>query len=305
MHPLAALALSSAIEGFSKEFGSQLAKKIFGGSGGDAGAIKKALKEINEQLRNINIKLGYLTSLVERLPDVILVQYRRELADESYRLLESADAVLQAASGRGRVRPPAREFAIQLLAAWRTIVDLEDRPQRLMIIPYWTEFTRFILVENINTTLAALIEQKLAALDGHIVRSKMALDAAYTEAEALFKDGHFAAGQVIADPPFVTWTLAPKKYEEFCLSDGEMGNICGRAEVKSFTREQKRREAKLNALRNTIQVESAEIRAATPPAETLRLYHSSLLIGNAAKAVPGPEWAFPPVVELNIEEPED
>lgn len=211
MDPATALVLAAAARGFGEGFGKGTAQALFGGGSDDIRSVQKKLKQILSELEEINRRVSYLTQLVSDLPAVIIGEFRRELVDEAYRNLDSSYVVLSRSEVEGRVNPPGEEFASRLLSAWRTVVDLESRPEKLIELPFWTEFLRKRIVINIDSTLKSHLEKKKQALDADISLKTADLDGKYGQARAHLASAYFSDFSIRPDSPYLTHSSAPTR----------------------------------------------------------------------------------------------
>lgn len=276
MHPvalyLAGKFAESAGSSFGESFGEALGgalgegitNALFGGNA-TTSQVSAALAEMSKQLAEIERKIDNLTSLVEALPDVLLLQGRREAADRAYRSLESARTIYFRPNRRGRIRPlkPAEQW--KWLETWKEIVHSEDRPLELVSLPYWTILTRFVIAADIDVEVVALLKTKLSVLKDTVKDAQDTIDGHFATAEKAFEGKYFKSGSIENTAPYVKFVKADDFYRLVIDRDPDTGYH--HSYYVKDERENRRRDNKVRqiaGLRGPVQTELDVIAACSP-----------------------------------------
>jgi hypothetical protein len=170
MHPIVAAMAASAAASFGKEIGEQAAKALFSSfRNQDSKAAAAELQKIRAELQRINQKLDTLISAVAHLPGVILRGVGELHVEAAYDQIEG-----QRLSFITQPTDPVSREELQLAASqWLTIVRLEDRPTKLMLLPDYTQYVRAAFANaeepsSIDKTLREHLSEKKRKIDEQI-----------------------------------------------------------------------------------------------------------------------------------------
>jgi len=276
MHPIVSLIVTNAAKEFGKELGGEvgaglgkfISAELFG-TARESNQTNIYLEKILVELSQINFKISKLIDLVEDLPEIILGELRQDALNDAYRLLDIAIE-------RG---PDVNRDEDQLIASWSKAVEMESRPDKLMLIPYYTEGLRALSIKGAD----AIIKEELAAkLDEFVDAEKelsLKINIEYEKAEKLFKatrHGLKDYEDYILSPesPFFAGVLNtnwPPKKKPF-WDDGEYLYLAYNKLARKIMYNRRRAPDKLGPLRKKIRPARDALTALTPPKVLLEEY---------------------------------
>lgn len=282
MHPVVALVAAEAGKAVGKEIAKEIISKIFGKSG-NLPSVQKALTDIKNKLEAIDKNLSHLTTLVNDLPHVIIGEYKRERANEAYYFIRSAEIMLFNNNRRGRIKRDEL-LQISLLNELKIIFENEDRPEKLMFLPYIAEFVRLRCAGMADFEISAHVQAKSLMLERSIEGDLAILSQYFLEADGIGASQYFSSYSSTASSPFLSWTLAEVPQISVSVPYPQHDPVNGYSiEYRSrLQQDSKWAEAqsslvnRLFELRKVIEKENREYLATLPAYNLLRIYASTL-----------------------------
>lgn len=262
--------------------GASVLSSMLGPEESDVGA---RLERIAESLEEIHDKLDDLTGLVKAIPDAVGERIHWDALNKRWTYLESVyDTLID--DGGGPTVITDEQFRVELRHAWDTIVDYENKPQRLFALPLWTEFIRARLgiprgstsqiygdiAEN-SVELDEFIEE-LTKDTSELIRSALAIfDRRYqgkTPHDKANQVPLIVNGAVRDSKPYITW----RKHRDIKVKKARPGFFAGstRRPHKRFRRHRDTADRKLQGLGSEISSNMSKIKALTPAAVVIKQY---------------------------------
>lgn len=272
---------SGIAQGALGYIGASVLSSMLGSEESNVGA---RLQRIEESLEEIHNKLDDLTGLVKAIPDAVGERINWDDLNKRWTYLESVYDTLIEDGGPGEIAD--EQFRADIRHAWLSIVEYENRPQRLFALPLWTEFVRVRLGVPRGSTsqLYGDIAEKSVELDefieeltedtSELIKSALAIfDRRYQGKSPRDKANQvplIVNGAVRDSEPYVTW----RKHRDIKVKRARAGLFAGstRRPHKRFRRHRDAADRKLQGLRSEICSNMSKIKALTPAAVVIKQY---------------------------------
>jgi hypothetical protein len=266
MDPTTARIIQIAATAFAEKLAEEISSEIFRG-------INDRLDQIKSQLQVINRKLDYLIALVENFPAIVRNELRLNEVDLAYIYLDQALLLARSSNHKSTSLPAVvNDIEVrQILMRLGSILEWENRPEHMMLIPYYCQVVRLItgfrvdsvIRENLSHFSGALhrrADQLTADLGGFFQDAERRLNVTIEVNQNLMANRRlFAEGYAFSpDPPFLSFSPRANPFPVF--GDG-IGPVSGYHE---FWHEQNIERQALLGLRQVIAPARNELLAIIP-----------------------------------------
>lgn len=208
MYDIVVQLLGEAAKGFARSAGGEIYQSLFTASSSapaGPGAGQQDLGHVYGRLSDLSERIAGISRLSENLPGTMLSAVREERLGEAYRHLESARAIFD--SSEPGIRAPALpDTLLVLLSHWRALAELEYRPDRLVLLPFWAEFVSSVLTPTGRQRVLVSLEEKLVAMEAVFQTDVDLLESACREAERIFTAYGYPSHDFTNEPPYLLWT---------------------------------------------------------------------------------------------------
>lgn len=207
--------LGEAAKGFVRGAGSDFYQSLFSGPPpadiGRSGADQQNLDHVHDCLSDLSERISGISRLSESLPGTVLGAVRQERLGEAYRHLESAREIFDSAEP-GAGAAPLPDTLLSLLSHWRALAELEYRPDKLVLLPFWAEFVSGVMKPAGRQRVLASLQEKLTAIEAIYQADFDLLESGCREAEAIFAAFGYASYQFTNEPPYLLWEAPTGNY---------------------------------------------------------------------------------------------
>ena len=147
--------------------------------------------------------------MVEKLPETIKLNRRRDNLDHIYRVFDSTLALYGDLPSGEIVKRLSPKETGEFVAAFQAIIEIEDRQVELMEIPYYVEVLRFLTGEIAHVHIKKLIQEKIKAYNRIIRDEANSLDNFINLVQHLMATPYIHATNISATYPYYIISAAP------------------------------------------------------------------------------------------------
>lgn len=260
-HPVVVIVAAKFADSAGREFGEALGKGFadFLFNGGSSSSSQ--LRRLSNQLAELNRKIDYLTRLVEQLPQVVARAIEQNTLDTAYRTLESSRDVFLAGDGSPLVN---EQDKVELLTAWRNVVDLESHTTALVRLPEWSEYVRARLGTGLTDTIRKHFALLVGRVEFAVEEKTKELDRVVLAAVDLGDDEgrrvrYFRRFSATPDPITFSFELEDKKVPTIEVPMGGQSGSDRTVQDESWLRSQRSRVERIRAFQATARKHSEEL----------------------------------------------